>query len=272
MRELDIIQHGTGGGNFGTAETAKGIECRRAEEALQALPGVVAVEARGRERRQAFLVIGEIFKQRRTCEKPIGQQDFRGIEPRRDGGKVALARFLNEEAAGRDVDPGESHLATGFGEGTKEIMAPRLEERILSQGPWCDNARDIAPDDGFRAALLRLRRVLHLLADSDLKTLAHQFRHIGVVGVDRHAAHRNVLARMFAALGEGDVERRCRLHGVVEKHLVEIAHAVEDQRVRMPALGREILHHHRRRIRRFPRPDGRLFRGVWRRIVHGRQA
>ena len=53
-----------------------------------------------------------------------------------------------------------------------------------------------------------------------------------VVGaLDRHAAHRDVLAEMLAALGQHDAERARRDLGVLEEQLVEVAHPVEQQAI-----------------------------------------
>ena len=51
---------------------------------------------------------------------------------------------------------------------------------------------------------------------------------------------------MHAALGQRDVQRRGGRHGVVEEHLVEIAHPVEQQRAGVLRLDLQILRHHRR--------------------------
>jgi hypothetical protein len=51
--------------------------------------------------------------------------------------------------------------------------------------------------------------------------------------MDRHAAHRDRLAQVLAALGQRDAQRRGGGLGVVEEHLVEIAHPVEQQRARI---------------------------------------
>jgi hypothetical protein len=59
---------------------------------------------------------------------------------------------------------------------------------------------------------------------------------------------------MLAALGEGYVQRRRRLDGVVEEHLVEVAHLEEQQAVRMRLLGLEILRHRRRDVGRHAGP------------------
>ena len=60
----------------------------------------------------------------------------------------------------------------------------------------------------------------------------------------RNPAHGNILAQMLAALGQGDVQRLGCLCCIREEHLVEIAHAIEQQIVGMRGLEGQILRHH----------------------------
>ena len=53
-------------------------------------------------------------------------------------------------------------------------------------------------------------------------------------------------AEMLAALGQHDAERARGDLGVLEEHLVEIAHPVEQQAVRIGGLDLDVLLHHRR--------------------------
>ena len=64
----------------------------------------------------------------------------------------------------------------------------------------------------------------------------------------RHAAHRNILPLMLAALGEDDAERLRGDLGVLEEHLVEIAHAVKQQVARIDRLDLQELRHGRRDV------------------------
>ena len=54
------------------------------------------------------------------------------------------------------------------------------------------------------------------------------------------------LALMLAALGEHDAERLAGDLGILEEHLVEIAHPVEQERACVLRFNSEILRHHRR--------------------------
>ena len=53
-------------------------------------------------------------------------------------------------------------------------------------------------------------------------------------------------AQMLAALGQHDAERAARDLGVLEEQLVEVAHPVEQQAVRIGGLDLDVLLHHRR--------------------------
>ena len=176
-----------------------------------------------------------------------GQHLARG-KPRQFRCKARQRAFHHAEGAGRDVDPGQRALVPDQGIGGQVVVAPRLQQRLLGQRAGGDQPHDVARDDGLAAALLCLGRVLHLLGDGDAEALADQRQQIAFGGMDRHAAHRDRLAQMGAALGQCDVQRGGRGHGVVEEHLVEIAHPVEQQRAGVRLADRKILRHHRRRL------------------------
>ena len=57
--------------------------------------------------------------------------------------------------------------------------------------------------------------------------------------------HGNSIATRLAARGEGDVQQLGSLLGVLVEQLVEVAHAVEHQLIRMLALELPVLLHHR---------------------------
>ena len=88
--------------------------------------------------------------------------------------------------------------------------------------------------------------IFELFADSDAVAERDQLVQIVVGALDRHAAHRNVLAEMLAALGQHDAERAAGDLGIVEEQFVEIAHPVEQQRARIGGLDLDVLLHHRR--------------------------
>ena len=142
-------------------------------------------------------------------------------------------------------------------------MAACIEQPVLG-----DRARRHQPGDGaanhrLSATPPRFGGVLRLLADGDAVPEPDELLQIVVGGMDRHAAHRDVGAEMLAALGQRDAERPRRGDGVVEEQLVEIAHAIKEQAIRIGRPDLDILLHHRRdaagRVGAFRR---RRFRGI----------
>ena len=57
-----------------------------------------------------------------------------------------------------------------------------------------------------------------------------------VGAMHRHAAHGDVAAEVLAALGEHNAEGARRDFGIFEEELIEIAHPVEQQAIRMGGL------------------------------------
>ena len=133
-----------------------------------------------------------------------------------------------------------------------QLAAP-LSSRLSSVSvPGGDEADDGAVDQRLGAACLaRFGGAFDLLGDGDAVAGADQPREIGFRGVDRHAAHRDRLAAVGAALGQRDVERCRRGAGVVEEQLEEVAHAVEQQGVARLGLEAVVLRHHRRGLGSF---------------------
>ena len=130
-----------------------------------------------------------------------------------------------------------------------QLAAREFEQRLLGQRAGRHQPDDRAVDQRLGAArLARLGRALDLLGDGDAVAAADQPREIGFGGMDRHAAHRDRLAVVLAALGQRDVEAWRGGLGVVEEQFEEVAHPVEQQGI--PGLGLEapVLRHHRGRF------------------------
>jgi len=74
----------------------------------------------------------------------------------------------------------------------------------------------------------------------------------------RYAAHGNIATVMPAALSERNAKGSRRLHGILEKQFVEIAHPIEEEMLGMSVFDGEILRHQRRgiagRLHGFHRP------------------
>ena len=75
---------------------------------------------------------------------------------------------------------------------------------------------------------------------------ADQALQIIISAINRHAAHGNIFAQMFSALGQHNAKRPAGNFRILEEQLVEIAHPVKQQAVRIGRLDLDKLSHHRR--------------------------
>ena len=124
-------------------------------------------------------------------------------------------------------------------------MIPWWQKIVFGQGAGGQDADDLAAQRSLAPALFLRFRVLDLLADGDPVPGGDQPREISVHGMHRHPAHRDVAAVTLAALCQGDAKRRRTGFCILEEHLVEIAHPVEKQRIRVRLFDREVLRDHR---------------------------
>ena len=104
-------------------------------------------------------------------------------------------------------------------------------------------------NDAHDFALHHLARThfANLFANRHAFAQLHQFHQILLRRVIRHARHFDGLAVALAARGERDVQQLRRLHRVVEKQFVKIAHAVKHQFVLVLGFNRKVLLHHGRK-------------------------
>ena len=123
-------------------------------------------------------------------------------------------------------------------------MPTRIEEAVLGERSGRHQADDLTLDHRLGAPLPRFGGILHLLADGDAMAEPDELLQVLVGGVDGHATHGNVLAVMLAAPGQRDAEGARGRFGIVEEQLVEVSHAVEQQKAGIGGLDLEILRHH----------------------------
>ena len=205
-----------------------------------------------RDRRQRGTGLMDDGAKRRIAGLIVTDQHLAGGKPRKLAGKIAAAHGRRQQLAGGNVERGEREsglagLARRRAEDRGEkVMRPGVEQALLGQRAWGDEAHHVAPDHGLRPALPRLGRVLDLLAHRDAMALRDQALEIFVGGMHRHAAHGDVLSEVLAALGERDAKRAAGDGGVLEEQLVEIAHAVEQEAIGIGRFDLQILGHHRR--------------------------
>ncbi|MDT4855467.1 hypothetical protein FQZ97_898210 [compost metagenome] len=64
--------------------------------------------------------------------------------------------------------------------------------------------------------------------------------------MERHTTHWNVFAQVLTTFGERNAQCAGRFHRIIEEQLVEIAHAIEEQRINIRGFDLDILLHHGR--------------------------
>ena len=123
------------------------------------------------------------------------------------------------------------------------VIAVVLQHTALDDRTGCDHPDDVPLDKAFR-----LGGVLHLLTDSHLIALSDQARHIALVAVEGHAAHRGALRKAALLAGKGKIQLPGGRDGIVEEHLVKIADAVKKNFVLVLIFDFKILLHHGRKL------------------------
>ena len=145
-----------------------------------------------------------------ASSRPSGSSSSPGAMRASSAASVPPATGAGQKLAGRDVEPGQRQGLLAAAERGQEIVPARLEQASSVMVPGVTTRTTSRWTSVLRAALARLRRILHLLADRDLEAVADQPLQIALGVVHRHPAHRDVLALMPAAPGQRDVERRRR--------------------------------------------------------------
>jgi len=176
----------------------------------------------------------------------LAYQNLARGEPRKFGRKPYQRAGHHPKLARRDIHPRQRCIVAHISPGGKKVVPPRVQQAFLGQRAGRDQPHDLPRYHRFGAAPPCLSRVLHLLGNRHTKTLADQREKIALGGMNRHAAHRNILPKVLPALGERDIERGRSCNGIIEKHLIKIAHAVEQQGAGVGGLDFKILRHHRR--------------------------
>ncbi len=246
LGEQQIVQESAGGGQFGPAEGTQAFEGGEAEMLAQPSFAMEAVEADAGGVVEPLPPLLELGGYRRIRRQAGRGEDLPGIDARQQARQIGGIAGFGEEIAGRHVDPGHRRPLPQPRQRRQVVVAPRVEQTILGQGAGGDHPYHVTCHQRLAAALAGLGRILELLADGDLEAFADQPLQIELGTVHRHPAHGDVHAGVPAPSGQRDVEGGCRLLGILEEQLVEIAHAEEQQGTRMSGLERLVLGDHRR--------------------------
>ena len=213
-------------------------EVLRAEVLRQRPRGRARIELPGRElaHRHAGWYCGH--------RGAVRDQHLGHVEPLDTRGALRGGHFGERELTGREVEPRDAGAMTAGIHGHEQAVALGVEQVRIGHRARRHDALHLALDRALAG-----RRIADLLADRDRLAELHQLGEIPFDGVVRHARHRNRRAGRRAARGERDVEELRRAFRVVVEELVEVAHPVEQELVRMLRLRAEVLLHHRRVLR-----------------------
>ena len=147
--------------------------------------------------------------------------------------------LVDEEAAGAYVHGAVAEAAAIVIDGGDQVVLSLAEQRLVGDCARGDDANDLALHRPLAGG-----GIPHLFADGGRFAELHQLGQIALDGVIGDARHGNGAARGLAALGQGDVEQLGRLAGIVIEQLVEVAHPVEQQDLRVLGLEAKVLLHH----------------------------
>ncbi len=168
-------------------------------------------------------------RQRGAARRALGGQQFRRLQAAQFGGERLLAVYLEHlEAPAGEVQRTDAETGTRFRNRDQQVVARGVKQRFVGERAGGHDARDLALDRPLAG-----RRVADLLADGHRDAGAHQPREVALDRVVGHAGHRDRRAGRSAAAGQRDVEQRGGALRVVVEQLVEVAHAVEQQLVRV---------------------------------------
>ena len=176
---------------------------------------------------------------------PGGRQNLRRIQPAEQSSQRGQRQGCGFEQPRRDIQPRRPQPVPILRQGQQEVRPAGFQQGVLGQGAGRDQPHHVAPDRhlGIAPGL----GVFHLLGHGHAKAAPDQPRQIIFRRMHRHAAHGNRRPAMRPARGQRDIQRRRGSFGVGEEQLIEIAHAEEDQRIRVLRLGGKPLRHRRGR-------------------------
>ena len=194
----------------------------------------VELPGRPRRARRALCLHGR--RQHLAVEQDLGR-----VQPRQPRGQLALGAFAQAEPAAGQPQPGQTVAVLAPVQRQQQRVGALGHQRAVGHGAGRDHAHHLA----FHRTLGG-GHVAHLLGHGHRLAQLDQPRQVGLDRMHRHAGHDHRLAAAGAAGGQRDVEQPVRLARIVVEQLVEVAHAVEHQRVRKLRLDAQVLRHHRR--------------------------
>ena len=171
----------------------------------------------------------------------LAQQQFGRVQPGQPAGQFFFAAFGQAQLAAGQPQPGQSPGRAQLDGSAQQGVDPVVEQRAVGDRAGRDHPHHLALDRTLGGG-----HVADLLGDRHRLAKLDQLGQVVLDRMHRHTGHHHRLAGALPARRQRDVEQSMGLAGVVEKELVEVAHAVQHERVGEVGLDAQILGHHRR--------------------------
>ena len=237
LRFREIVEHGPGGADrlivsHGRVE-AKAVEPSHSKMLGQRLAGGVGgkrpVGPLGRHH-----PLAEIRRQRlgRLAHQALGRGDASHLVQ-----QFASREAGRHETAGRQLHPSQPDRIAG-GDGGQIVALARIEQGVVGHRAGADHAGDFTAYEA-----LGLLGIFHLIADRRTVAGGDELAQIALQLMVGKAGHRRGVLPLVAA-GQGKAQRAGRHLGVLEEHLIKIAHPEQEQGVGTRLLCFQILLHH----------------------------
>ena len=140
----------------------------------------------------------------------------------------------------RDIGKAYAVLKFTHIQGAKIVVFLLGKKIGLDQRSGSDHAHHLTAHQA-----LSLRRVLGLLANSDLVALLDQLSDIPLRGMEGHAAHGGALCLAAISARQSQLQHARRQNGIIKEHLVKVTETVKQEVVLVLLLDLKILLHHR---------------------------
>ena len=182
---------------------------------------------------------------RAECVGPgVGHQHFGRSNARELGRQERRSDRRCAQFTGRQHEPGKSERPAALQwrrHRQQRSIGLVLQQPGVGQCARRDDAHDLAFDRPFAGG-----GIADLFTDRHAFAHPDQAREVLLDRHHRHAGHFHRRTGRSAARSQRDVEQACSALGVVVEQLVEVAHPVEQQHVRMVRLDAQVLRHHGR--------------------------
>ena len=166
---------------------------------------------------------------------PLRQQQLRRRQPRDLLRYRAGGQLRHRELAGSDVHERDAGLRAARRNRREVVVRAGVQHPRLDDRAGRHHAHHVPAHE--RPAV----RFARLLRDGDAVPLPHELGEVAVQSVVRDARERHHLPLSHVALRQHDLQVPRREPGVLVERLVEVAHAVQQQRIRVARLYLQVL-------------------------------